>query len=107
MSPAGALWNTVLLTPRLKLSITKIETALFSTFCPKYGSQRTPALTVRRLDTRHESWPYSPTYQLSMCRMLGPPCSRVVMRPTMKSARPSPVARPSTVQVPPVRDDEV
>ena len=56
-NPAGALRNTLLFTPFRKLSMLNTEMTPFRTFCPKYGSHRTPPLTVTRLDTRHESCP--------------------------------------------------
>jgi hypothetical protein len=39
--------------------------------------------------------------------MFGPPCSTLAMRPIMKSASAFPVTWPSTIQLPPVREDEV
>src|SRR6185295_17669413 len=55
--PAGAFRNTVLCVLFWKLLMLNTEMTPLRTFCPKYGSQRTPPLTVTRLDTRHESCP--------------------------------------------------
>ena len=46
--------------PRWKFSMLNTEITPFSTFCPKNGSQRTPPLTVTRLETRQASWAYAP-----------------------------------------------
>src|SRR5688500_408015 len=104
MSPGGALRNTLLLMFWSKFSFRQSTTASFSTYWPKYGSHRTPALSVTRFDTRHASWTYAPRYQLWMSSTLGPPISTLATRPDRKSARGWPVRLPSTVQLPPVRD---
>ena len=106
-TPAGALRNTVLLTPRWKFSMLNTEMTPFSTFCPKNGSQRTPAFTVTRLDARHVSWAYAAGNQLLTGSLPNPPCSTVVTRPTRTSAQPRPVALPSKIQLPLAREVEV
>src|SRR5207253_644665 len=93
-------------TPRSKFCLLKSTTALLSTDWPKYGSQRRPPLIVTRLDARQLSSAYVPRYQLWMSRTLGPPISSLDTRPTSRSAIDRPVALPSTVQLPPVREVE-
>src|SRR5688572_23141991 len=89
-----------------KFALFQSTTASFSTYWPKYGSHRTPPLSVTRFDRRHESCTYAPKYQLWMSRTLGPPISSRATRPDRKSARACPVRLPSIVQAPPVRDVE-
>ena len=61
--PTGAFLYTCDLTPLLKFSSEKFETAPFGMFCPKYGSQRSPTFRVTRCDSLHESWPNTPRYR--------------------------------------------
>src|SRR3954462_5963375 len=92
--------------PRSKFCLLKMTIALLSTCWPRYGSHLRPPLIVTRLDTRQLSSPYVPRYQLWMSRTLGPPISSLDTRPTSRSAMDRPVAPPSTVQLPPVREDD-
>ena len=83
------------MTPLSKLSSLKIEMAPFVTFWPRNGSHRIPKLSVTRFEARQESWAYSPDVRVVHGqRRLRPPCSTVVIRPSSKSASPSPVPEP-------------
>src|SRR5258705_4163176 len=103
MSPAGALANRFVLIPCLKLSSTKLAIAPLSTFCPKYGSQRTPMFRVTRSFTRHVSWPKAPTYHWFMFRMPGAPWRTSDAWPTRKSASARPVVWPLKLKSPAAR----
>ena len=67
----------------------EVETAPFSTFCPKYGSQRRPALTrhpaasLARCPARRRRGSTDPSAESP-----GPPCSMRATRPMRKSAMP-------------------
>ena len=104
--PAGASGNRSLMMPRSKFSCTKIEMALFSRFCPRNGSHRSPALIVTRFDARHESCAYAPMYVLLTITRLISPCSTVAIRPASMSASPSPVFDPVMRHVPLARDED-